>query len=280
MERCQRFDYDLSGSHGGIRANEARLTASYPLHRHDYPEGEIVVSGRGIHWLNGRAIPVSAGDFWGLGTDDFHKVDLAEDGKPLVVDSLKLARSEIGLALFELTAPAAFPFTGHLDGTLLERVQQIFRILFDTAAQRTPFADARFTGCAMMILSDLLDHAGTLLPAAEQGSAMAYVRRTIAYLTDHFREPVTLADAAEAVGVSPCYLSDVFARQAGCSVTAYRNRLRADHARRLLAATDCTVTEAANESGFGSLSAMNRRFLQEFGAAPRELRRLDREKNG
>ena len=95
MDNYQKYDHDLTKSHGGIRANISTLTESYPLHQHDHTELEIVVEGHGVHFLNGQSFAVCPGDFWGLGTEDMHKVDLS--GEPLVIYSMKLSESEVDI---------------------------------------------------------------------------------------------------------------------------------------------------------------------------------------
>ncbi len=270
MDNYQKYDHDLTKSHGGIRANISTLTESYPLHQHDHTELEIVVEGHGVHFLNGQSFAVCPGDFWGLGTEDMHKVDLS--GEPLVIYSMKLSESEVSRDILGLIEPAGLPFTGHLDGMALERALQGFRNIFDTAGERTEFQTARSTGFALVIISEFLENSSALKPPNEKSPALNYVRRAISFMRGNFREPLTLTRAAAEIGVSPCYLSDIFSRNAGRGFTAYLNRLRAENARRLLVTTDISVTQIAFESGFGSVSSMNRCFLREFGFPPRELR--------
>lgn len=274
MENYQKYDHDLTKSHGGIRANISTLTESYPLHQHDHTELEIVVKGHGTHCLNGRNIAVKPGDFWGLGTEDMHKVDLADE--PLVIYSMKLSKSEVSREIAELLEPDVLPFTGHLDDGAFERALGEFRNIFDTAGKRKKFQAARSTGAALVIISEFLENSDRVPTPTDAVPALGYVRRAIGLMRENFREPLTLTGAAAEIGVSACYLSDIFAKNAGRSFTAYLNRLRAENARRLLAATDINVTEAALECGFGSVSSMNRCFLREFGLPPRELRKRDR----
>lgn len=274
MNNYQKYDHDLTKSHGGIRANISTLTESYPLHQHDHTELEIVVEGHGVHCLNGQSFAVCPGDFWGLGTEDMHKVDLS--GEPLVIYSMKLSESEVSRDILGLIGPAGLPFTGHLDGMALERTLQGFRNIFDTAGERTEFQTARSTGFALVIISEFLENSSALKPPNEKSPALNYVRRAISFMRGNFREPLTLTRAAAEIGVSPCYLSDIFSRNAGRGFTAYLNRLRAENARRLLVTTDISVTQIAFESGFGSVSSMNRCFLREFGLPPRELRNRGR----
>lgn len=273
MYNYQKYDHDLTKSHGGIRANISTLTESYPLHQHDHTELEIVVEGHGIHCLNGQSFAVCPGDFWGLGTEDMHKVDI---DKPLVIYSMKFSESEVSHVISELIEPAGLPFTGHLEGEPFGRALQGFRNIFDTAGERTEFQTARSTGFALVIISEFLENSSALKPPTEKSPALNYVRRAISFMRGNFREPLTLTRAAAEIGVSPCYLSDIFSRNAGRGFTAYLNRLRAENARRLLVTTDISVTQIAFESGFGSVSSMNRCFLREFGLSPRDLRNRGR----
>ena len=274
MDNYQKYDHDLTKSHGGIRANISTLTESYPLHQHDHTELEIVVEGHGIHCLNGRNIAVRPGDFWGLGTEDMHKVDLV--GEPLVIYSLKLSKSEVSREILGLIDPAVLPFTGHLEGSALERALREFCNIFDTAGERTKYQTTRSTGSALVIISEFLENSDRASPLTDASPALGYVRRAIGFMRENFREPLTLTGTAAEIGVSACYLSDIFTKNAGRSFTAYLNRLRAENARRLLASTDIGVTDAALGCGFGSVSSMNRCFLREFGLPPRELRKRDR----
>ena len=274
MNNYQKYDHDLTKSHGGIRANISTLTESYPLHQHDHTELEIVVEGHGVRCLNGQSFAVCPGDFWGLGTEDMHKVDFS--GEPLVIYSMKLSESEVSRVISGLIEPAGLPFNGHLEGMALERTLQGFRNIFDTEGARTESQTARSTGFALVIVSEFLENSSALKPPNEKSPALNYVRRAISFMRGNFREPLTLTRAAAEIGVSPCYLSDIFSRNAGRGFTAYLNRLRAENARRLLVTTDISVTQIAFESGFGSVSSMNRCFLREFGLSPRDLRNRDR----
>jgi len=71
--------------------------------------------------------------------------------------------------------------------------------------------------------------------------------------------------------VSSAYLSRMFGRQVGMSLSCYRNNLRL---RRFWEAyrqpQGATITEAVYEAGFGSYAQFHKVFKKRYGKAPRE----------
>lgn len=92
------------------------------------------------------------------------------------------------------------------------------------------------------------------------------------YLRAHFADDLSVAVVAAAVGASPGHLQRCFRAHAGCSLVAFVHRLRLEHARDLLAATDRTVADIAQEVGFASQSHLTRLFVRRFGAPPGRYR--------
>jgi AraC family transcriptional regulator, melibiose operon regulatory protein len=103
--------------------------------------------------------------------------------------------------------------------------------------------------------------------------AGAWLERVMAWLAAHYREPVTVAQAAAAVGLHAHYLMARFKRETGLSLGAYLRSLRLAHAQRLLAATDRGVLDVALDSGFGSAAAFYAAFARELGERPLAYRR-------
>ena len=99
------------------------------------------------------------------------------------------------------------------------------------------------------------------------------LRELLLYINDHFREPISRRDIAEAVGYNESYISHMFADTLHTTLTEYLNGLRLEEATRLLRDTDRTVSQIATQVGFGSLRSFNRVFLEQIGTTPREYRR-------
>ena len=101
-------------------------------------------------------------------------------------------------------------------------------------------------------------------------SARDTIMRTILYLQQNFRQPLTLGQAASATGTSPNYLSALFSKQPRISFHTLLNAMRLNHALDMLRHSDLPVTEICYDCGFSSLRTFNRVFMDSFGmtAAP------------
>ena len=82
----------------------------------------------------------------------------------------------------------------------------------------------------------------------------------------------TLGDAAEAIGVSPVYLTQAFKRAEGVPLYRYHLRLRLTRALEMLAACD-DVTTLAFDLGFTSHSHFTAAFKKVYGLTPSAYRR-------
>lgn len=115
------------------------------------------------------------------------------------------------------------------------------------------------------------DGAGSV-PAARlrQVSAMAQ------HVRDHHRSPLTVADIAASVHLTPSHAMTVFRRTVGVTLGDYVTMCRVAEAQRLLLTTSMTVTEIAEAAGFGSLSSFYEHVSAACGMTPREYRRQGR----
>ena len=113
---------------------------------------------------------------------------------------------------------------------------------------------------------------GGSVPAARlrQVSAMAQ------YVRDHHRSPITVADIAACVHLTPSHAMTVFRRTAGVTLGDYVTMCRVAEAQRLLLTTPMKITEIAEEAGFGSLSSFYEHVSAACGMTPREYRRQGR----
>jgi AraC-like DNA-binding protein len=106
--------------------------------------------------------------------------------------------------------------------------------------------------------------------------ARRLARLAMAYIHEHYREPISRKDLADAAGASQEYLSTCFHRETGVTPSDYLERYRIKQARRLLETTDLPVTRVALEVGFYDSSYFGRVFRREVGVTPVAYRRGER----
>ncbi|MEA2083427.1 MAG: AraC family transcriptional regulator [Thermodesulfobacteriota bacterium] len=97
-----------------------------------------------------------------------------------------------------------------------------------------------------------------------------------AILENNLEHPPSLDELAGRVGVSSAKLKQIFPRVCGMPPYAYLRKLRMEKAMCLLNNGEMSVTEAAYEVGYSSLSHFSRVFAKCFGMKPSEIRRLNR----
>jgi AraC-like DNA-binding protein len=107
-------------------------------------------------------------------------------------------------------------------------------------------------------------------PLAPQTSML--VKQAVAYMQQHYAEPLSRQEIANAVGVNPDYLTRIFRRELSVSPWDYLNRYRIKQARVLLRTTHTAIATIATEVGFAEPAYFSRVFQKEVGCSPRAFR--------
>ncbi len=107
---------------------------------------------------------------------------------------------------------------------------------------------------------------------AWQGTS-AVVRRALRLIDEGFLDGASIDDLANKLGLGSRHLRRLFMQHVGASPISFAQTRRLQFAKRLLDETNLPVTEIALAAGFGSLRRFNTAFRQNYGRAPRELRK-------
>jgi transcriptional regulator GlxA family with amidase domain len=93
------------------------------------------------------------------------------------------------------------------------------------------------------------------------------------WITDHPDADLSVDTLADRARLSPRHFARAFRAETGMTPGRYVDRVRLEHARRLLEDTADGVEEIARTSGYGTPEAMRRAFVRTLGAPPAEYRR-------
>jgi AraC-like DNA-binding protein len=102
------------------------------------------------------------------------------------------------------------------------------------------------------------------------------VREAIAFIDEHFREPIGVREAAHHCGLAPAYLSRLFHKVAGLTFSDFLTRRRVEHAKELLRTTSMDMTAVALDAGYSHQSYFGRKFKQFTGKTPHQYRTQNR----
>ena len=105
------------------------------------------------------------------------------------------------------------------------------------------------------------------------GEHTLLAERAANYIASHFTEPITQSDVAEALGITPAYLSSIFHEEKGESYTKFLTRLRMMQAALLLKSKpSMTIQSVAEQTGYASDKHFISVFKKYFGTTPHEYR--------
>ncbi|MFB6850642.1 GlxA family transcriptional regulator [Streptomyces sp. NPDC056373] len=93
------------------------------------------------------------------------------------------------------------------------------------------------------------------------------------WITDHPDADLCVDTLAARARLSPRHFARAFRAETGMTPGRYVDRVRLEHARRLLEDTADGVEEIARTSGYGTPEAMRRAFVRTLGTPPAEYRR-------
>lgn len=93
------------------------------------------------------------------------------------------------------------------------------------------------------------------------------------FIEEHYRDRISLRDAAGAVGLTPGHLTTVVRRKTGRTVGEWIAERRMAEARRLLVQTDLTVAEVGRRTGYRDPGYFVKSFRRAHGTTPLGWRR-------
>ena len=108
-------------------------------------------------------------------------------------------------------------------------------------------------------------------PLADGSGQSPGVVRARAHLDLNFRRRIGLREVAEAVSLSPNYLSSLFRRETGATVTGYVRLRRMQLAEQLLVEGHRAISEIASLVGYQNYRDFHRNFVRHTGRSPREF---------
>jgi AraC-like DNA-binding protein len=170
---------------------------------------------------------------------------------------------------------------GRATGVLVKRVSRTrvgipLRRLRETAS-RVPVLERQHYHAAISLLRIIaaqVSHLSRqmLAPADTSHHEKVLVQRCRDLLDRCFTEDVHVDQVSKELKVSRSYLSRLLANHLGMSFTDCLHDLRLAEFKRLLAASELTITEALFAAGFQSVSQANRVFRVATGISPRDFR--------
>lgn len=179
-------------------------------------------------------------------------------------------------AAFRAQADAIFAFSQKhcVDAARLKQMLTfIAEVVSGSEAQDTVFL-ARITeaSCLSELQTLFTEFTGRLIARSRRYSEN--IEHAVRYIQAHFRENITLQDAAGAAFLNTEYFSRRFKKEVGVNFSEYLLALRMKEARVLLRTTSALVGDVAEQVGIPNVSHFTSLFKKQFGTTPVASRKL------
>lgn len=246
----------------GISSSRKWISGSFEAHWHKFYEIEYVISGTGRYTINEQSFPLEPGMLYFMTPTDFHSVYTKKAEIINVMFSESLITSSHLLPFTRHGAPKTLLIPGDLQPFFMTLLEEVVQVQSDRTYS-SALLDCLLLKLSRSFLSYELD---TWNNTSQQIHF---------FLINHFRDNISLEDAANYVGLTPTYISAVFKKEMGMTFKKYLDELRFSYARKLILYSDMSVTQVCAESGFEDYPNFLRRFKEHFHVTPTQMRKGD-----
>lgn len=123
-------------------------------------------------------------------------------------------------------------------------------------------------------INRLIEEAKSLNDEKNQNKSVRAVEVIKQYVEEHYREEISLKEAAEIVCLNPKYLGELFCRETGLHFSEYLIRYRLDLAKELLKDVRFRVGEVGERVGYTDTKHFSKLFRKYVGVTPMQYKKM------
>ncbi|MBQ8173944.1 MAG: AraC family transcriptional regulator [Clostridia bacterium] len=249
------------------------------IHWHDYYEVELLMDGKVHQNLNGAESVLIPRCLTLLSPYDFHRLETPSES-PALYYTLGFCREEISTevrkVLESLSPPLLLRFDEKAHAALIEKYEELEREINRESHYRLQTVRRKIELMLLYICECVAD--GSAKPLGEgvvcTDSQINSIRAVLLHIDSHYGEEISRDELAACLHYTPNYLSTLFHRLTGTSISEYIMNVRMSHAYDLLRDGDMPIREVILKTGFRSPSLFYRKFHEYYGKNPREIAAL------
>lgn len=215
------------------------------------------INGENIHVVFGQLIAIEGKSY--IEVLEGGNLDLA--GWQIEFQTYCLADAEGQIAVYEWQVPAGNSFQAvKLTGGFLTSIGDSLNL----ERQNGPGFMVEQQHLLYGLLKSLYSASTSKEQSTEEG-----MQRSIAYIQEHYHEPITRAQLAQIAGISQWHYSRIFSERWGRPPLDFLAHYRIYRAQEELLFTPASSQEIAKKVGFEDMHYFSRRFKQLSGVSPR-----------
>lgn len=238
---------------------------------HKNPEIIYVDKGNGILQNDGKSYLVKQGDMFVINPETVHHIfsETGIDYYFIIIDEEFCSQNGISIGNYNFCIKVNDDVTK----------EKFLKVIKETESYTEAYSDispAKLRSAVLELLIDVCEKHSETKTESREKVAVDYVKKALEYINDKFKNDVTLEEIAEYVGINKFYLTREFKKFTNQTVFFCINSLRCKNAESMLQ-KGATITEAALESGFESVSYFSRTYKKIRGYSPSEYKANNKE---
>ena len=258
---------------GRLFCNEG---ASVPIHAHiNCFELTIITNGKGSVYTNGINVPVKRGDIFLSVPGDFHGIS-SDSEEALKYDfyafnTTYLPYSEALEHIMELfTSPYMRIFK---DNTVSVLIGEAIAEVDSDNAYSNELLSSVFEQVLIKVIRSFLGGIHTQRPRSAISNAETLCFSLMNYIDTHIYTISSLEELSTITNYNYSYLSSLFKRTTGGTLTDYYRNRRLETSKLLLSEPCMSVTDIAELLGYSSIYSFSRSFKDKYGLSPEKHRK-------
>jgi AraC-like DNA-binding protein len=257
---------------------------NYHMHWHEEIEVIRVQSGRGIVFIDGKRLEVSAGDILIVNPYLLHSLSRLENESMTaesVVFDLRMLESTLADAC---TVKYLAPLINrtHLCQRIIRTSDPNYGVFNDNMTTLLMSCNDKQEGYELAVKANLMwlfyhlyNKGMVRRKTVEDEEKYSQVLKTaLDYIQKHASESLTVGDIAAACGYSEAYMMKLFKRMTGSTCVEYINSYRLKECAEMLLSTNDKILDIAYSFGFNNISYFNLQFKRAYGMTPKEYRAI------
>lgn len=284
----------ITATLGSSFAKKNFVFKNFPSDWHHHPEYELVIitEGTGTRFVGNGVTKFYPGDiaFIGANVPHFHLSDPIYYKNNDLYCSSEVVQFNLNILPADFLVMPEFKFISQLldksNRGLLFRDSKVSDQIRNRLSNFEQYDGLKRLTALYNILSTLgqlsdFSYLSTIDVKYDQQSNLHNlpVYRAYQYLSNNFKEPITLTQIADYAGQNTTALCRNFKQSTGNSVFNCLLEIRIDFACKLLKNSNFNINQIAYDSGFCNISHFNHKFKKTIGLSPSEFRRTHQTKS-
>lgn len=248
-------------------------------HYHVDYEIYYLAEGSRSYFIKDRTYEIKKGDLLFIGSNEIHRTTTcgSPDHTKYMVQFKEAYLADIASHISDIDLYGCFAKGFHVI-RLDEQEQAYIENLFNRMADEYIHRPSGSESCLKLMLAELLIFINRRAVESRASfehpnTVHAKISDIAKYINENYMHDLSLAHLVDSYFISPNYLSRMFKKVTGFTVSEYVNNVRVREAGRLLIETEMGIADIAGTTGFNSITHFGRVFKAITGCPPLQYRK-------